>query len=91
MLEKKIDVIVRFYDHEIGKDLTIYGDVEEIKLAQFETNEDSWIALTDPYRSLTIPKMDVTLISDLKKGEERYRKGEEKAIINKKAGNVALI
>ena len=90
MVENKIAVIVRFYDHEIGKDLTIYGDVEEIKLAQFETNEDSWIALTDPHRSLTIPKTDVTLISDLKEGEDRYKKDEENAMINKKAGNLAL-
>jgi len=90
MLENRIAVIVSFYDHEIGKDLVIYGDVEEVKLVQFETNEDSWITLTDPYRSLTIPKIDVKCISDLKKGEDRYRKGDENAILNKKAGNLAL-
>lgn len=90
MLENKIAVIVRFYDHEIGKDLVIYGDVEEIKLVQFKTNDDSWITLADPYRTLTIPKIDITCISDLKKGEDRYRKGEENAILNKKTGNFAL-
>ena len=90
MLEKKITVIVGFYDHEIGKDLVIYGDVEEIKLVQFETNEDSWIVLTDPYRTLNIHKVDIIHISDLKKGEERYRKEEENTILNKKAGNLAL-
>ena len=91
MIENKIAVIVSFYDHEIGKDLTIYGDVEEIKLVQFETNEDSWITLTDPYRTLNIHKVDIIHISDLKKGEERYRKEEENAILNKKTGKVALI
>ena len=90
MLENKIAVIVSFYDHEIGKDLVIYGDVEEIKLVQFETNDDSWITLTDPYRTLNIHKVDITHVSDLKKGEERYRKDEKNAILNKKAGNLAL-
>lgn len=84
-------VKIRFYDHELGREQVIYGEVVASKIDQFETNEDSWITLTDPYRSLVIPKIDIIRISDLKKGEDRYRKDEENTTKSKNTRSFATI
>jgi hypothetical protein len=83
MKEDTIVVKIEFYEHELGREQAIYGEVQAIKIHRFETNEDSWITLTDSYRLLNIPKIDVTCISEFKDGEVRYSKGEEKAVASK--------
>jgi len=80
MKEDAIVVKIEFYDHELGREQVIYGEVKAIKINRFETNKDSWITLTDSYRSLIVPKIDVACISEFKEGEVRYIKGEEKAV-----------
>jgi hypothetical protein len=85
MKENELVVRVEFYDHERRREQVIYGEVKATKIDRFETNEDSWITLTDSYRSLTVPKMDVVSINEFKGGEVRYRKGEEKVIANENA------
>jgi len=85
MKEDIIMVKVEFYDHELGSEQVIYGEVKAIKIERFETNEDSWITLTDSCRTLTVPKIDVACVSEFKDGEVRYRKGEEKAITSENA------
>jgi len=83
MKEDTVVVKIKFYDHMLGREQVIYGEVKTSKIDRFETNEDSWITLTDSYRSLIVPKIDVAGISEFKEGEVRYRKGEEKAIASK--------
>jgi len=83
MKEDTVVVKIKFYNHGLGREQVIYGEVKASKIDRFETNEDSWITLTDSYRSLIVPKIDVACISEFKKGEVRYRKGEEKAIASK--------
>lgn len=83
MKEDTVVVKIKFYDHGLGREQAIYGEVKASKIDRFETNEDSWITLTDSYRSLIVPKIDVACISEFKEGEVRYRKGEEKAIVSK--------
>lgn len=83
MKEDTIVVRIKFYDHELGREQVIYGEVKAIKIDRFETNEDSWITLFDSYRALNVPKIDVALIKELKDGEVRYSKGEEKAVASK--------
>jgi len=76
MGDNRVTDLVCFYDHEVGKRLYVYGNVEEVKLDQFETNEDYWITLTDSCRTLSIPKIDVTRITVLTEGDDLYRKGK---------------
>jgi len=83
MKDDTIVVKIQFYDHELGREQVVYGEVKATKIDRFETNENSWITLTDSYRSLIIPKIDVARISEFKGGEVRYRKGEEKAVASK--------
>jgi len=83
MKEDTVVVKIGFYDHGLGREQVIYGEAKTSKIDRFETNEDSWITLTDSYRSLIVPKIDVACISEFKEGEVRYRKGEEKAIASK--------
>ena len=83
MKEDAIVVKIEFYDHELGREQVIYGEAKAIKVDRFETNEDSWITLTDSYRSLSVPKIDVACISEFKDGEVRYSKGEENAVASK--------
>ena len=83
MKDDTIIVKIEFYDHELGREQVAYGEVKATKIDRFETNEDSWITLTDFYRSLTVPKIDVARISELKGEEVRYRKDEEKEIASK--------
>ena len=83
MKDDTIVVKIKFYDHELGREQVVYGEVKAIKIDRFETNEDSWITLFDSYRSLDVAKIDVALIKELKGGEFRYKKGEEKAMTSK--------
>ena len=76
-------VKIKFYDPELGREQVVYGEVKETKIDRFENNEDSWITLTDSYRSLTIPKINVMCIRVIKGGNVRYRKSEKKAIVSK--------
>ncbi len=85
MVENNVAVLVWFFDHEVGKKLIVYGNVEEVKLDQFETNEDSWITVSDSYRTLNIPKVDVTRLTILKKGEDSYRNNKEVVFSLKKS------
>ena len=80
MKEDKLVVKVKFYDHKLRREQIIYGVLQASKIDRFETNEDSWITLTDSCRTLTIPKIDVTRISEFKDGEVRYSKSEEEAV-----------
>lgn len=80
MKEDAIVVKIEFFDHELGREQVIYGEAKATKIERFETNEDSWITLTDSCRSLIVPKIDVLSISEFKDGEVRYSKCEEKAI-----------
>jgi len=77
MKEDTIVVKIEFYDHEPGREQSIYGVVKAIKIDRFETNKDSWITLSDSYRMLNVPKIDVLSISEFKDGEVIYCKGEE--------------
>jgi hypothetical protein len=83
MKDDTIVVKIEFYDHELGREQVVYGEVKATKIDRFETNEDSWITLTDSYRSLIVPKIDVARISEFKEEEVRYGKCEEKAISSK--------
>jgi len=83
MKEDKLVVKVKFYDHKLRREQIIYGVLQTSKIDRFETNEDSWITLTDSYRTLTIPKIDVACIREFKDGEVRYRKDKEKAMTSK--------
>ena len=91
MKDDTIIVKIRFYDHALGREQDIYGEVKTSKIDRFETNEDSWITLTDSYRSLTVPKIDVTCVSEFKDGEIRYSKGERKVIASKNAKDLVGI
>jgi hypothetical protein len=91
MKEDELVVKIEFYNHELGREQVFYGLVKASKIDRFETNEDSWIALTDSYRTLIVPKIDVACINEFKDGEVRYRKGEEKAIASKNAKDLVGI
>ena len=91
MVENYVVVVVWFYDPGVGKKLIVYGNVEEVKLDQFETNEDFWITVTDSRRTLIIPKKDVTRITVLKEGEDWYRKGKEVVLLKKDAEDLATV
>ena len=91
MKDDTIVVEIKFFDHALGMEQTIYGLIKASKIDRFETNEDSWITLTDSYRSLTVPKIDVICISEFKDGEVRYSKGGEKAIASKNAKDLVGI
>ena len=91
MKEDTIVVKIKFYDHELGIEQVIYGKIKTSKIDRFETNEDSWITLTDSCRSLTVPKIDVACIIEFKDGEVRYSRGEEKAIASKNAKDLVGI
>ena len=87
-IDMKEDIIiakVEFYDHELGREQVVYGEAKASKIERFETNDDSWITLTDSCRAFTVPKMDVLSVSEFKEGEVRYCKGEEKAITSENA------
>ena len=88
MKEDELVVKIEFFDHALGREQVIYGEAKAIKIDGFETNEDSWITLTDSCRSLTVPKIDVACIREFKDGGVRYIKGEEKAISNRNAKNL---
>ncbi|TKJ27468.1 MAG: hypothetical protein CEE42_02090 [Promethearchaeota archaeon Loki_b31] len=66
MKEDTAVVKIKFYDHGLGREQVIYGEVKASKIDRFETNEDSWITLTDSNRSLIVPKIDVACISEFK-------------------------
>ena len=85
MKEDIIIAKIEFYDHELGREQVIYGEAKAIKIERFETNEDSWITLTDSCRTLIVPKIDVACVSEFKDGGVRYKKGEEKAITSENA------
>ncbi len=91
MKEDELVVKIEFYDDELGREQVIYGEVKATKIDRFETNEDSWITLTDSYRVFNVSKIDVTCISEFKDGEVRYRKGEEKAVASKNSRNLVGI
>ncbi|TKJ24974.1 MAG: hypothetical protein CEE42_09145 [Promethearchaeota archaeon Loki_b31] len=91
MKEDTVVVKIEFYDHGLGREQVIYGEVKASKIDRFETNEDSWITLSDSYRSLSVPKIDVVCISEFKDGEVKYRKGEEKAIASKNSKDLVGI
>jgi hypothetical protein len=91
MVKNNVMVAVGFYDPEVGKELVVYGELEESKLEQFETNDDSWIAIIDSCRTVIIPKIDITRITFLKEKEDFYKKSEEELITKDKAGNLAII
>jgi hypothetical protein len=84
-------VEVKIFDHKLGKEQVAYGEAKAIKLDRFESNEDSWITLTDSYRSLTVPKIDVIDVRELKGGKVIYRKREEKAIASENSEDLAGI
>lgn len=65
MKEDIIVVKIEFFDHALGREKVIYGEVRATKIDRFETNEDSWITLT----GVDIPKIDVLRISEYKEGE----------------------
>lgn len=56
-----------------------------IKIYRFETNEDSWITLTDSCRTLNVPKIDVLSIIEFNDGEVIYSKSEEEAVASENA------
>ena len=85
MKEEAIVVKIAFFDHELGREQVIYGEAKAIKIERFETNEDSWITLTNSCRTLIVPKIDVACVREFKDGGVRYKKGEEKAITSKNA------
>ena len=85
MKEDELVMKIEFYDHELGRERIIYGEVKASKIERFETNEDSWITLTDSCRTLIVPKIDVACVSEFKDGGVRYKKGEEKAITSENA------
>ena len=85
MKEDELVVKIEFYDHELGREQVIYGEAKASKIERFETNDDSWITLTDSCRAFTVPKIDVLRVSEFKEGEVRYCKGEEKAITSENA------
>lgn len=91
MKENKSMVMLRFYDHNVGKELIVYGELEESKVYEFENNDDAWITLTDSQRTLIVPKEDVTRITILKEGEERFRRDGGEPTLKNQCGNRAII
>ena len=51
MKDETIVVKIEFYDHGLGREQVAYGEVKATKIDRFETNEDSWITLTDSFMS----------------------------------------
>ena len=91
MKENTIVVKIEFYDQMLGREQVVYGEVKATKIVRFDTNEDSWITLTDSCRLLNVPKIDVLSVSELNGGEVIYSESEEEAVASENAKDLVGI